>query len=615
MALLVLAAALLGGVALTLWGDEDAPTYARLAAGAALGLVLLSLLGYLAASWLGLNRLSIGLAGSLTLLPVVLLPRQRWTRLRAARPRLAAAVYSLAMGLLLFLVFDRAYYETPEGIFTGIEHNLGDLPFHLGIVSSFTEAANIPPEHPELSGVRLTYPFLADFGVAQLVVAGMELRRAMLLHNVVLALCLLGLLHRFAERVTGDALAAALAPVLLFLSGGLGFGLLWNESREGGSTLLALLLRLPHDYTITRDGQLRFGNTLICLLTTQRSLLFGTPLVLIALERLWRAVQEPELRRRRRFLASAGAVAGLLPLVHAHAFAVLIAVAAALALLFPPRRDFSFFFGAALALAAPQALWLASGSSLQAKGFLAWQPGWDSGGRNLLAFWLMNAGAFIPVLIYGCLRAAPRSLVRFHLPFWGLFLASNLLRLSPWIWDNIKLIFFWLLASTPIVALVVARLLRGKGLSRPAGALLLVLLVLSGGIDLGRVASRQVRLRVFDREAIAFARELAAATPPRALVLRAPVHDSLALLAGRRAVLGYLGHVWSQGLDAGDREKDVKRIYAGAKDAEALLKWYAVDFILVGPQERAQLEVNDAFLERFPVVLRSGPYQLRWVNP
>lgn len=226
----------------------------------------------------------------------------------------------------------------------------------------------------------------------------------------------------------------------------------------------------------------------------------------------------------------------------------------------------------------------------------------------------MNAGLFIPVLVYGCLRTAPRALVRFHAPFWCLFVASNLLRLSPWIWDNIKFLFFWLLTSTPIVALVVARLLRRPGPARATGSLLLLLLVLSGGIDLWRVVSRQIRIRLFDAEAIAFAHELARSTPPRALVLRAPTYDSPALLAGRRAVLGYFGHVWSQGLDAGDRDKDLRRIYAGAPDAVGLLEWYAVDFILIGPQERSQLDLDPALLERFPVALRSGPYELRRVR-
>ena len=613
MGLFVLVAAVAGGVALALLDEERVPLGARLAAGGALGLSLLALVGYVAASWLGLTRASVAVAALLVLAPVFLVPRRRWRELRPESPQRGPAALLAALALLLVAVYDRAYYETPAGIFTGIEHNLGDLPFHLGIVASFTEAANIPPEHPELSGVPLTYPFLADFGAAQLVVAGMHVRAALLAHNAALALCLLLLLHHFARSVTGDAVAAALAPLLLLLSGGLGFLLLFRES--GASGLLATLLRLPHDYTITTTGELRFGNTLICLLTTQRSLLLGTPLVLLALERLWRATEASEPARRRLLLATAGGVVSLLPLVHAHAFAVMLAVAGALMLLFPPRRDWLAFAAPLVVLALPQVVWLAVGSATRPKGFLAWQPGWDSGGRNLVLFWLMNAGLFLPVLLYGCLETAAPALRRFHAPFWALFVASNLLRLSPWIWDNIKLLFFWLLVSTPIVALVVSRLLRGGGPKRAAGALLLVSLTLSGGIDLWRVVSRQIRIRVFDRAGIEFAAELARATPRRALVLRAPTYDSPALLAGRRAVLGYLGHVWSQGFDAGDRERDVKKIYAGAKDAQALLTWYAVDYLVVGPQERAQLEVNDAFLARFPLTLRSGPYELRGVSP
>jgi hypothetical protein len=272
------------------------------------------------------------------------------------------------------------------------------------------------------------------------------------------------------------------------------------------------------------------------------------------------------------------------------------------------------FFGIALALALPQALWLAQGSSLRGGGFLAWQPGWDSGGRNLLLFWLMNAGLFLPLLVFSCIRVAPKHLLLFHLPFWGLFLAPNLLRLSPWIWDNIKFLFFWLLGSAPLVALLLARLWRRAGVSRAVGAALLMLLTLSGALDVWRVASRQISIRIFDAFGVAFAADHARATPARSVVLRAPSYDSPVLLAGRGAVLGYLGHIWSQGLDAGTRERDIERIYAGAADASALLAGYGVDFILVGPQERARYRPNNGFLSRFPVVLRSGPYELRKVR-
>lgn len=615
MGLWLLAAVVLGGAALTLRDEDDAPPlHVRLAAGAALGLALWSLIGYVLAAGFGFGSGSAAAAAALAAAPALFVPRSDWRRLRPARPSLVAAAWGLALGGLLVLVFDRAYYETAEGVFTGIEHNLGDLPFHLAIVAGFTEGGGIPPRHPELSGAPLTYPFLADFGVAQLAALGMPLRAAVLAHNLALAFALLALLGHFARRLTGDALAAALAPLLLFLSGGLGFLMLLQESRADGVSLGSLLLHLPHDYTITRTGELRFGNTLICLLTTQRSLLFGAPLFLLAATLLWEAVVADDPRRRLRRLAMAGAVAGLMPLVHAHALASLLAVAACLTLLFPPRREWRAFFGVALALALPQALWLASGSALRARSFLAFEPGWDSGGANVLTFWLMNAGVFVPTLAVACLWIAPARAVRFHLPFWGLFLAPNLLRLSPWIWDNIKFLFFWLLASTPLVGLVVAWLWRRGRVRSLFGFALLAALTASGGIDLWRVVSRQIQLQVFDARAIAFARVLARATPPSAVILRAPSHDSPVLLAGRTSVAGYGGHLWSQGLDGGSREQDLKSIYEGGPDAAALLGRYRVDYVLVGPQERALYQVDADFLARYPLALELGRYQLRRVK-
>jgi hypothetical protein len=194
------------------------------------------------------------------------------------------------------------------------------------------------------------------------------------------------------------------------------------------------------------------------------------------------------------------------------------------------------------------------------------------------------------------------------------FVVPNLLRLSPWIWDNVKFLFFWYLASVPLVAWLLARLGRASRAGLAASFVLTAALVFAGALDVFRVASRQVELRVFDAEGVAFAATALRQTPPRALVLHSPTYDSPVLLSGRRSLLGYPGHIWSQGLDAGARQADIERIYAGEPEVGTLLRDYGVDFILVGPQERRDLRVDDAFLERFPLVGRHGHYELRQVT-
>src|SRR5437016_10473827 len=88
-------------------------------------------------------------------------------------------IFYLLMAVLLGLVFARAVFERPDGIYTGLANNLGDLPLHLQVISGFAYGQNFPPEDPTYAGVRFTYPFLSDFLSAMLVQAGATVGRAM----------------------------------------------------------------------------------------------------------------------------------------------------------------------------------------------------------------------------------------------------------------------------------------------------------------------------------------------------------------------------------------------------------------------------------------------------
>jgi hypothetical protein len=74
--------------------------------------------------------------------------------------------------------------------------------------------------------------------------------------------------------------------------------------------------------------------------------------------------------------------------------------------------------------------------------------------------------------------------------------------------------------------------------------------------------------------------------------------------------MGYAGHLWSQGIDYTAREAELRRIYAGAPDAESLLAKYGIEYAVVSPLERSNVAVNEQFFRRFTKVGETGGYSL-----
>jgi len=388
---------------------------------------------------------------------------------------------------------------------------------------------------------------------------------------------------------------------------------------------------LTRDYTIASEV-FRWGNAITTLLVTQRSLLFGLPIALVVFVMLWRLVHtEAPIGSRFRLgsgpnrLALAGGIlTGSLPLVHAHSFVVVLGTAFFIGLLFRGWREgrwaaWSIYVIAALVLALPQIWWSTHDSIANAGTFFGFELGWDHGEQNILWFWFVNTGLFIPLAVLAALwperpAIATRSLLLFSAAFLVWFIVPNVMKLAPWVWDNIKVLFYWWVGITPLVALVLARWLKSGQGWRLAGATALVALTLAGGLDVWRAVSGQTDLQEFDRDGIAVAAIIRQETPARALILHAPTYNPPVFLTGRRSLLGYTGYIWAHGLPYVDREADIKRIYAGEADADQLIDRYGIEYILVSPIERGSMPVNDAYLEQFATVGEAGDYRLYGVS-
>lgn len=674
LALILLVLITLCGTVLTYIYDEDAPFAARLCAGAVIGQCLFGLIGFWNAMMIGFGIATIIITIAILAASLLLLTQEKYktkfqSDLKQTKRSLSRVLshptrsdisyfgFYFFITLTLWFFYNRAMVVKREGIFTGASNNLGDLPFHLGVINSFVYGQNYPPEHLAYAGARFTYPFISDFIAATLVGTGAEVQDAMWLQNMFLTVALVGVLHYFTLKLTRDKLASVIAPVLLLFSGGLGWVNLFRYDLQSGQGIFSALWNLKHDYTIIPESTYRWGNSLTTLFITQRSILLGLPLCLIIFTIVWKVFEEerdqetgdgrqeavgrkqkskgkseedkeietnppPASRFLHPAMLAAGTLTGLLPLVHAHTFAVVVCVVGFLALLrISDWKRWIWFFIPALLLAAPQLFWVTRGASAEAKSFVEVMFGWDKGNENFVFFWLKNTGFFIPLLLVAPLLGrrkdylVSRRLLLFYIPFIFLFIGPNVLKLAPWIWDNIKVLIYWFVGSIPLVAILLARLWRMEIWGRVAMVALLFCLTFAGALDVWRIASSQVEMQEYDKDGILFAEKIKQVTPPRALILAAPTYNTTVFLTGRRLFLGYTGHVWSHGIDYRPREAEVKQIYSGSPYAMELLRRNKIDYVVVSPNESGTVSVNQEFFTNMKIEAESGAYRLYKVEP
>lgn len=678
LSLLVLLIITFSGFVLTyLYEDEDS-AFVRLCAGYTIGSSLFGLICFLLACAFGLSATTVLVALLVALAPLVLLIKtERRERVFEDLARLpksfsenkSGALFYAAITVLLFLFFSRAMFETGQGIYTGGSQNLGDLPFHLGAIFSFSDGQNLPPENPSFAFAKFTYPFMVDFLTACFVTSGAKVQSAMLVQNVTACFALVVLLGNFTRRLVRNPLAGKIAALLFLFSGGLGFLIFFRDYWHDGRSLFEFLLNLPSDYTIRPKG-IRWGNALITLLLTQRSLLLGMPITLIALSQLWKVFTSDkeeintikqdgedgkENKKTFRLPPSAfclffvGLLAGTLPLVHVHSLAALFIVAAFLFFFRLDKwREWSAFGAGVCLIAVPELLWITTGSASRFSEFFGFHFGWDAGDENVFLFWAKNLGLFIPLLIVAIYlvqkyindkqeaenavekaenkSAAPEKnktvydspfTVRhlyFYLPFLLIFVVANLFKLAPWEWDNIKVLIYWYICSIPFVAWLLANLWERKTAYKSAFFACLIILTFSGALDVWRVVSKQINYQVFSSDAVKIAEQIKQKTAPNALFLNAPTYNSAVVLSGRRSLMRYNGHLSSYGIDYLPREREVKRIYEGSGLAQNFLGKNKVEYVIISPEETANLTVNEDFFSSFPIIAEAGEYKVYQVK-
>src|SRR2546428_360776 len=156
-----------------------------------------------------------------------------------------------------------------------------------------------------------------------------------------------------------------------------------------------------------------------------------------------------------------------------------------------------------------------------------------------------------------------------------------------------------------------AGLLRLGSLTAVVAVVMMVLLGLSGALDLARASDfDQSKVLFTDPGGLKVADWVRRNTSPTAVFAVAPEHNSpIPTLAGRRELIGYPGWLWPYGLaDYVQKTDDDNKILQGDPAAPDLVRKYGIDYVMIGPQEIPR-GANRAYWEQHAtVVYDDGEY-------
>ncbi|HYA00934.1 MAG TPA: hypothetical protein VEK76_11365 [Candidatus Binatia bacterium] len=191
----------------------------------------------------------------------------------------------------------------------------------------------------------------------------------------------------------------------------------------------------------------------------------------------------------------------------------------------------------------------------------------------------MRAGRAINRLTRSAAAAVPPPLLRFFLACLPVFALSNIVVFQSWDWDNTKLLLYWYLGFALLISAVAVWLWVGVW-RRVLAVLLVGSVIATGCLAVLRMlpstappgASPQlyvtgpyVLASAADRT---LAADLEAGTASNAVFLTpgssSSWQDPIAMLTGRRVVMGWTGWLWSYGLDYEQRQLDVTTAYQAA---------------------------------------------------
>ncbi|HEY2799020.1 MAG TPA: hypothetical protein VGI85_00365 [Chthoniobacterales bacterium] len=482
-------------------------------------------------------------------------------------------------------------------------NNLGDLALHLTYIKYLANGVALWPDNPIFVFSKLRYPVGIDLFNAILLLGHVDLIRGLVWVGLLSSLATFYGLFRW-----GGAFAVA--------------GFLFN----GG--LMGYRFFETWKFADYQGEGIAWKSIPLTMFVTQRGLLYAIPVGLLLLLH-WRRKFFPNESVETSAMTRHGLVPwwvewslyATMPLFHVHTFLALSIVLGCWLVIgtWEIRKQVALLLVAAL-LPATGIVYLIT-DHFQAKSILAWAPGWlesDPGfSSSPVSFWIVNFGLLLPlaialVVVVGWKIWRRRQVGNFSLggsfafvaPALAIFLFALFVKTAPWGWDNTKLFIWAYFICLPFLWRDI--IARWPWPVRYGTCFLLFasgFVCLVGGLEVGSpgydIANRA------DLEAVA---NVVRRLPIKERFAAYPTYNHPLLLNGRKVVLGYPGHLWTQGFDFAPVGEQLKTLMLGPPDWRARAEALRARYLFWGGEEKTAYGSSAQPWRGKAAIVGSGPW-------
>ena len=245
------------------------------------------------------------------------------------------------------------------------------------------------------------------------------------------------------------------------------------------------------------------------------------------------------------------------------------------------------------------------------------QKTWNGVIAPFFQFWLPNFGLWVPLAmaLVGLVGwriwktgwrwgDRPPADVAFVLPAVVIFGMGYFFKTAPWEWDNLRLMVWGYFLVLPF--------LWSDILGRwafPERAAICLALFGSGFVSLlGGLSAGHPGFGLIERARLDYVGQVVRPLPVEARFAAWPTYNHPLLLQGRKVVLGYPGHLWTEGFDYAQANNQLTALMNGAANWRDAAKALDVRYIFWGQDERTNYQSSSRPWEGKAFLVASGDW-------